>query len=771
MFSKDVMDIFVKLCASISESEGNSSILSTERFVYYLSLYDEDFIDAFCNSGGDIKAFRELMSEVSDTDFDLTKQQMDGNFNLSADDAFGNAIAISMQSAVSDNRETITVSDLLKAFYLIKADVVKYFNMTGIESYPVFIDNFTGDTKFSQLVESTEIVPEESDDDDADYDDGIVGSFGFPGIFGAVMGSGNNKLDAKQKKKVFENCCTDLIKMAEEHKEPLVGRESEIDKTIRILCRKEKNNVIHLGEAGVGKTAITLGLAKAILNDEVPEKLKKNQLYSLDLGSLMAGTSYRGELEQKIQTILEVLNEKDNPILYIDEIHNIVGGDAVGAMNIANLIKKALIESKIKFIGATTYNEYKNTIEKDNALARRFKTVEVKEPSTEQTKKILQGIIPYYEDFHGVKYTDDAVDTAIKLSVKYIHDKYLPDKAIDLIDESGAYMSKNNLHDDVTKSLVEQIVSENYNIPKETVTSEDNKLIFTLEDNLKKVVFGQNEAIMECVKSIKLSRAGLLGDNKPVASLLFVGQTGVGKTEIARQLASSMDIDFVKFDMSEYMDETSVNKLIGASSGYVGYEDGGLLVEEIRKHPHCVLLLDEIEKANPKVFNLLLQVMDDAKLTDNKGRVADFKNVVMIMTSNAGASGIKTKALGFGAEDTVDYSQMNKAVENLFTPEFRNRLTKVIVLNPMNDDMAKKIAKKELNNLVTVMKSKGVTVTYTPSVVKYCMTKGITKEFGARPIIRLINDDIKMLFVDDLLAGTLTKAQISIKDNKVTIRK
>ena len=342
---------------------------------------------------------------------------------------------------------------------------------------------------------------------------------------------------------------------------------------------------------------------------------------------------------------------------------------------------------------------------------------------------------------------------------------------IDLIDEAGAFLSKDDKHESVTNELIEKIIAENCNIPKETVTTEDTKKIFELEDNLKCKVFGQDKAIAECVKAVKLSRAGLLGDNKPVASLLFVGQTGVGKTEIARQLAKSLDIDFIKFDMSEYMDSTSVNKLIGASAGYVGYEDGGLLVEEIRKHPYSVLLLDEIEKAHPKVFNIFLQVMDDAKLTDNKGRVADFKNVIIIMTSNAGASGIKTKALGFGSEDQIDYSKMDKAIEELFTPEFRNRLSKVIVLNPMSEDMAKKIVEKELNSLVDLMITKGVEVTYESSLIDYCVKHGITKEFGARPIIRLINDDIKMLFVDDLLSGMLTKINLDVKDDKIIMNK
>lgn len=671
--------------------------------------------------------------------------------------------------------DSISAIDFLKAFYFCHTDMVKYIELAGISDYVTFIaelDRNVGFVSCMEVISSFADSCEKTDlnlllDTFKSLYEAFVSANGFDQLNREIYGNDYNNPERSSNKEVV--ACTDLLELAKHHEEPLVGREKEIDKTVRILCRKEKHNVMHLGEAGVGKTAVALGLAKAIVNGQVPEKLKGCKFYSLDVGSLMAGTRYRGDLEEKIIAMLKQLDAMGNAILYIDEIHMLMGGDGSGSMNMAQQIKKALLESSIRFIGATTFSEYRKFIEKDSAFARRFKTVDIVEPTPSEAKKIIKGVISYYEEYHGVDYDADAVDGAVDLTVKYVHDKYLPDKALDIIDEAGAQLSKDDNHGVVTRELVEKIVSENYNIPKETVTEDDNKVIFSLEDKLKSVVYGQDEAIKECVNAIKLSRAGLAGENKPVASLLFVGQTGVGKTEIARQLAKMLHIDFLKYDMSEYMDATSVNKLIGSSAGYVGYDDGGRLVEDIRKHPYSVLLLDEIEKAHPMVFNTLLQVMDDAKLTDNKGRIADFKNVIIIMTSNAGASGVKVGGLGFGNEVSYDYSQMSKAVEKTFTPEFRSRLTKVVVLNSMNNSMAEKIVKKELGTLKAVINKQGVDLYYTPSVVKYCVKHGITKEYGARPIINLINRDIKMLLADRLLQKEHSSIKLTIKNDKVVV--
>ena len=745
---------FQNLIASIATYvDKNKFTISSEDVCLYLAKFDERFKRIFEEVDGDLDRFVKLLSEVSDIDFSSKVMRRGfGVLEISLSPELMTCLAFTLKCAATDGVEA-RVADILKSFYDCKCDVCKYFALAGVTDYPSFIDIYDNTDYSKSLFE-----------DDSDYEDEEDEESGF---FSSPFGG----FGVGQPKKL-ENFCTDLLEEVKNHPEPIVGREAEIDKTLRILCRYKKGNVIHLGEAGVGKTSITLGLARAIVEGNVPDKLKDYKLYSLDVGALMADTKYRGDLEGRISYILKELGKKGKVILYIDEIHTLMGGDAEGTLNMAQLLKTSLTGSDIRFIGATTYEEYRKTIEKDSAFARRFKVVNVVEPTQEQCKEIIRGISYAYEDYHKVVYTQDAIDSAVELSSKYINDKFLPDKAIDLIDEAGAYMSKkNSIGAKVTKDIIELVISENCNIPKETVTKEDKSLIFNLEDNLKASVFGQDDAIKECVKAIKLSRAGLVDENKPVASLLFVGQTGVGKTEIARQLAKSLGIDFLKYDMSEYAEQTAVNKLIGSDNGYVGYEEGGRLVEDIRKHPHCVLLLDEIEKAHPSVFNVLLQVMDDAHLTDNHNRVADFKNVIIIMTSNAGASGIMQRGLGFNSSDSVDFSKMDKAVEGTFSPEFRNRLTKIIVLNSMNDDMAKRIAQKQLKVLVDTLAKKGVNLTYTPAVVDYCVRHGITKEFGARPIIRVINNDIKMVLVDDLIMGNLTDCKISISNDTVVLNK
>ena len=736
---------------------GDKKSVSAETFVFALLREDECFIRAFSEFNGNADELAELLLEVCDFgDCDISNlkegiHQVELNLDSDMSSAIQNAVA-----ALDGKNTYIEPSDIMLGLFENGNDVFKYIVKCGVSQSE--LTDFLAYYLQLSVDESNENREESAD---ADLLNSIFSSF----MGGDNPGGLHEKFD-------LSKYCTDLIQISRKHEEPIIGREAEIDRTIRVLCRKTKNNVIYVGEAGVGKTALSIGLAKKIDIDDVPEKLKGSEFYSLDIGALMAGTRYRGDLEERLKKIIDTLKEKEKVILFVDEIHMIMGGGTGDSLNLANLIKTTLLETDIKFIGATTFKEYKNTIEKDNAFARRFKNIDIIEPTSSDTKDIIKGIIKYYETFHSVKYTPEAINASVDLSVKYVHDKYLPDKAIDLIDEAGAYLSKNDKKGAIVdKKLIETIMSENYRIPKETVTTDDNKLIFSLEDKLKSKVFGQDEAIAECVKAIKLSRAGLTMDNKPVANLLFVGQTGVGKTEIARQVANALNIDFVKFDMSEYADQISVNKLIGASAGYVGYEDGGLLVEEIRKHPHCVLLLDEIEKAHPSVFNILLQVMDDAKLTDNKGRVADFKNVIIIMTSNAGASGVKHKGIGFGATDTFDTSNMSKAVESIFTPEFRNRLTKVIVLNGMNDDMAKRIAKKMLDDLKSKLDSKGIAMDYTSGVVDYCVKHGISEELGARPIIRLIDDKIKMLLVDDILMDTAHEYKLSVKNDKVIVNK
>lgn len=563
----------------------------------------------------------------------------------------------------------------------------------------------------------------------------------------------------------YESFCTDLRELVSDD-EKIIGREDEIDKTLRVLCRKEKANPMHIGEPGVGKTAIVRRIAQMLNHDEVPEKLKGYQLFSLDIGGVLAGAAFRGDVENRLRTIITDLDSIGDVILYIDEIHMINATN--GGVSIADILKKALVESSIKFIGATTYEEYRSHIEKDKALARRFKPVYIKEPSKDDCFEILRGIKKGYEVCHGVEYLDSALDACITLSTKHIHDKYLPDKAIDLMDEAGAILSKDGKGGVVDTKLIERVVSETVGIPLDTVQIDEGKKLLGLEDELKKRVFGQDETIHEICRAIKLSRSGLSVDDKPTASVLLVGQTGVGKTEIAKQLANIMGVKFLRYDMSEYMDETAVNKLVGSNAGYVGYENGGLLVEDVRKNPYAVLLLDEIEKAHPKVFDCFLQVMDNATLKDNKGRLADFRNVIILMTSNCGASGVLTKSMGFGGGESVDLSVIDKAVEKTFSPEFRNRLTCVCRMNSMSDQMAKSIVEKQLDDFKTLLFAKDIVLEYNTSLVEYIKEKGITKEFGARNILRVIDKDIKDLLVDESLLGNLRgKVKLAIKDNAV----
>ncbi len=568
--------------------------------------------------------------------------------------------------------------------------------------------------------------------------------------------------DTKKKEDAFLNKFTiNLIKKAKEESEPLVGREDIIERSIQILCRRVKNNPIHVGESGVGKTAITLGLAKLISENKVPEKLKGSSMFSLDIGSVIAGTKYRGDFEERIKRILDLIEKKDKPIVYIDEIHNIVGAGALngGALDASNLLKPYLTDGKIRFIGATTFDEYKKFFEKDKALSRRFQKIDVKEPSIKEAIEILNGLKGNYEEYHNVTYTDEAISDAVTLTDKYINDKYLPDKAIDIIDEAGAYvrMHNENLEEKIVvdRKTIEEIISKVCSIPKQTVESSEINSLKDLEAKLKENIFSQEKAIEEVVRCIKMSRSGLNEEDKPVASMLFVGPTGVGKTEIARCLSKVLGIELIRFDMSEYIEKHAAAKLIGSPPGYVGYEEGGLLTDAIRKTPHCVLLLDEIEKAHEDILSVLLQAMDYATLTDNKGRKADFRNVIIIMTSNAGARNIGKKLIGFGEREVKGEAIMDE-VKKFFTPEFRNRLDKIIVFNSMSDSMAMNIAKKQLNDFKIKLEGKKIKIKFSDECIGYVAKIGTSDEFGAREVARVIASKIKPLLVDEILFGKLS---------------
>ncbi len=509
----------------------------------------------------------------------------------------------------------------------------------------------------------------------------------------------------------------------------------------------------------MGKTAITYGLARLLEEGRVPGPLLGARIFSLDLGSLLAGTQYRGDFEKRFKRVMDSIAQEEKPIIYIDEIHNIIGAGAVngGTFDISNMLRPYLAAGHIRFIGATTYEEYKKHFEKSKSLVRRFQNVDIKEPGISEAVLILEGLKLNYEEFHGVSYGEGVLRYAVEMSAKFVNERFLPDKAIDLIDEVGAYRRLHPLEgaeQTVDKELIDEILSKTCHIPKQVVESDETRALATLRERLENCVFGQKEAISQVVNAVKFSRAGLLEEGKPLSSLLFVGPTGVGKTEIARSLVRELGISLVRFDMSEYEEKHAVAKLIGAPAGYVGYEEGGLLTEEIRKHPHAVLLLDEIEKAHPDIYNILLQVMDYATLTDNQGRKADFRNIILIMTSNAGASQLGKRGIGFQEQDGKS-DVILEEVKRIFQPEFRNRLSRIVVFNGMDDEMARRVVDKKLGELQKLLLHKKVELAADESARKLIKRRGVSREFGARQIERVISGDIKPLLVDEILFGAL----------------
>ncbi len=564
---------------------------------------------------------------------------------------------------------------------------------------------------------------------------------------------------AKATQKPLELYAVNLNERASEGKiDPLIGRSEEVNRTIQILCRRRKNNPLFVGESGVGKTALAEGLAKKIVDDEVPEVLHDNTIYSLDLGALLAGTKYRGDFEKRLKAVLNQLKTEPNSILFIDEIHTIIGAGAAsgGAMDASNLIKPALSTSDLRCIGSTTYQEYRGIFEKDHALARRFQKIDVSEPSADETYLILEGLRSRFEDYHHIKYTQQALRSAAELSERYINDRHLPDKAIDVIDEAGANQqlteaSKRKTTIDVEE--IEAIIASIARIPTKTVSTNDKNSLKKLARNLKLVIHGQDSAIEILDDAIKMARAGIGRDNQPIGSFLFAGPTGVGKTEVSTQLAKLMGIELIRFDMSEYMERHTVSRLIGAPPGYVGYDQGGLLTEEINKHPHCVLLLDEIEKAHPDVFNLLLQVMDNGSLTDNNGRKADFRNVILIMTTNMGAEAMSRSSMGFTTQDHA--SDGMEAIKRGFTPEFRNRLDAVVQFDSLSTEVMERVVDKFIFELENQLAQKSVELYVEPSARKWLARKGYDPKMGARPMARLIQDSIKKPLAEALLFGEL----------------
>ncbi|WP_158046427.1 ATP-dependent Clp protease ATP-binding subunit ClpA [Skermanella pratensis] len=579
----------------------------------------------------------------------------------------------------------------------------------------------------------------------------------------------------KKGTEALEAYCVNLNKKAASGKiDPLIGREQEVERTIQILCRRSKNNPLYVGDPGVGKTAIAEGLARRIVHGEVPDVLENATIFSLDMGSLLAGTRYRGDFEERLKAVLSELEAMEGAILFIDEIHTVIGAGATsgGAMDASNLLKPALASGALRCVGSTTYKEYRNYFEKDRALVRRFQKIDVNEPSIEDAVKILRGLKPYYEKYHRIRYTNEAIRSAVELSARYIGDRKLPDKAIDIIDEVGAaqmLVPESRRKKTISVKDVEAVVAKIARIPPKSVSRDDREVLLNLERDLRTMVFGQDKAIEALSSAIKLARAGLRDPEKPIGNYLFSGPTGVGKTEAARQLSMTLGIELIRFDMSEYMERHTVSRLIGAPPGYVGFDQGGLLTDAIDQHPHAVLLLDEIEKAHPDLFNILLQVMDHGKLTDHNGKTVDFRNVILIMTTNAGASDMAKPAIGF--ERSARVGEDMEAINRMFTPEFRNRLDAIIPFSALSPEVISLVVDKFVIQLEAQLTDRGVTIELTDEAREWLGKKGYDPLYGARPLGRVIQENIKKPLAEELLFGKLAKGgtvKVTVVDDKLT---
>lgn len=618
---------------------------------------------------------------------------------------------------------------------------------TGVEEDDDQYSNGEGDNPFGLF-----------DDDDEDLLFGDEDDFSSP----------SHKND---KWKKYVTCINEHLA----EKNPLIGRERELDRTIQVLCRKDKNNPLHIGEPGVGKTALVYGVARRIEEGKVPDRLKGCNIYQLDMGTLLAGTRFRGDMEQRLKQIMEGVTSEAHCIIYLDEIHNIVGAGkgAEGGSDVSDLLKPYLDDDRIRVIGATTYTEYNKNFTRSVGMIRRFQTIDVEEPSIDEAIHILKSLKPIYEKYHHVKYDDAAIEYAVTSSAKFITDRFLPDKAIDIIDEAGAQAEmEGKKYKKIGKKQIAEVLAKVAKIDALAIKQDDNKNLASLESRMKDVIYGQDRAIQTVVEAVQLSKAGLTDENKPLASLLFVGPTGVGKTEVAKMLAQELGVKLVRFDMSEYVEKHTVAKLIGAPAGYVGYDDGGLLTDAVRKSPDCVLLLDEIEKAHSDIFNILLQVMDYGVLTDSKGRKAHFKNVILIMTSNAGAQYASQASMGFASTATAG-SAMLKQVKHTFKPEFINRLNEIVVFNDMDEQMAKLILGKKLRELNAKLAAKSVSIALTDEAHQHLLKSGYSKEYGAREMDRVIQQQLKTMLMREILFGKLKKggeATVDLQNGTLTIK-
>ena len=705
--------------------------VSVEHILFAI-LYDQVGIEVVENCGGNVES---ILGNIENFFEEKIEKIPEGSeYVLQQTIGFQRVIQRAVSHARSADKAEVSVSDILASIFLEKDSHAEYFLSAE------------GVTRLDVLNYISHKVPknsfQERDDPTAAPQPGTE--------------------EPRRKSDPLEMYTVDLVRQAQQGKlDPLIGRQTEIERTMQVLCRRRKNNPVFVGDPGVGKTAIAEGLAQKIAKGEVPDLLKGIHIYALDLGGMLAGTKFRGDFEQRLKGVIAELKRRPKSILFIDEIHTIVGAGATssGSMDASNILKPVLTSGEIRCIGSSTYEEYKNHFEKDRALSRRFEKIEIHEPPVSESIQILKGLRSRYEEHHGIEYTDAALKSAAELSAKYMNDRYLPDKAIDVMDEAGAFVRLSGAagRKKINPADIEKIVAKMARIPTQSVSTSDRSKLENLEARLKEVVFGQDDAIRSLVTSIKRSRAGLGIPGKPIGCFLFTGPTGVGKTEVARQVALILGVEFIRFDMSEYMEKHAVARLIGAPPGYIGFDQGGLMTDGIRKHPHSVLLMDEIEKAHPDLFNILLQVMDHATLTDNNGKKADFRNVILMMTSNAGTREMSTQTIGFGDALSDTPSKGRKAIEQMFSPEFRNRLDDTINFNPLSPGVMEMVVDKFMKELNGQLAVKKVQLRYSPAVRSWLAKKGHDPRYGARPLARVIQTEVKNKLSDEILFGRLAK--------------
>ena len=728
---------------SVKEAQRRRHEYVSIEHVLYAILHDPTGIDVIENCGGSVENIKQNIETFFDER--MEKIPEDKEYVLQQTIGFQRVIQRAVNHARSAEKQEVAVGDIIASIFMEKDSHAAYFlTQEGISRLDVL-------TYISHEMPKGPLHE---------------GGGGFA----------KTARTKKDKKDPLEEFTVDLVQRAAEGKlDPLIGRQVEMERTMQVLCRRRKNNPVFVGDPGVGKTAMAEGLASRIQEGSVPKLLKDMRIYALDLGGMLAGTKFRGDFEQRLKGVIAALEKKKNAILFIDEIHTIVGAGATssGSMDASNILKPVLATGDIRCIGSSTYEEYKNHFEKDRALARRFEKIEISEPGVKESVKILKGLRSRYEEHHGLSYTETALKAACELSAKYINDRFLPDKAIDVIDEAGAFVRLSGTpgRKKIFPADIEKIVAKIAKIPTVSVSTSDKSKLENLEENLKSVVFGQDSAIRALVTSIKRSRAGLGTPGKPIGSFLFTGPTGVGKTEVALQIAANLDIHFMRFDMSEYMEKHAVARLIGAPPGYIGFDQGGLLTDGIRKHPHCVLLLDEIEKAHIDLYNILLQVLDHSTLTDNNGKRADFRNVIVIMTSNAGSREMSAQTIGFGNPQGDTESKGQRAVERFFSPEFRNRLDAIVTFSSLDRSIMERIVDKFIVEVNGQLASKGVRLILTQNARTWLAKKGHDSKFGARPLARVIQTEIKDKLSDQILFGELAKGgevQVDVSEDQLT---